>query len=317
MRIRSFLGPGQPSGTQHDPIPSKDVRTLVMGWFSFELYNATAGDIMACEVACEWLKSAGREYDVALAPPFKGGVDWRSVDPNRYSSLLFVCGPLQEREETREFLSRFAHCRKIGLNVTMLNPLDEWNPFDYLIERDSPATAHPDISFIHERTKLPVVGLVLADMPNDPHDRKLDKLARDAFHRLIDAREMSVVTIDTRLDTNSTGLRTAGEVESLIARMDVVLTSRVHGTVLAIKNGVPPVVIDTSLEGAKVRRQAESIAWPVWFNAKTVTDTELQKAFDYCLTEEARLKARQCAARARKEVFALRKQFVAELVKPV
>ena len=49
-------------------------------------------------------------------------------------------------------------------------------------------------------------------------------------------------------------LRTAEEVESLIARMDVVLTTRLHGLVLALKHGVPVVAIDPIAGGAKLRR---------------------------------------------------------------
>jgi hypothetical protein len=51
------------------------VKTLVAGWFSFELMGASAGDLLARDVACEWLRDAGREYDIALAPPFTGGVN--------------------------------------------------------------------------------------------------------------------------------------------------------------------------------------------------------------------------------------------------
>ena len=36
--------------------------------------------------------------------------------------------------------------------------------------------------------------------------------------------------------------------------MDAVVTTRLHGTVLAIKNGVPPVVIDPIAGGRKVLR---------------------------------------------------------------
>jgi exopolysaccharide biosynthesis predicted pyruvyltransferase EpsI len=73
---------------------------------------------------------------------------------------------------------------------------------------------------------------------------------------------MAVIAIDTRLDENRTGLRTAGEVESLIARMDVVLTTRLHGMVLALKNGVPAIAIDSVAGGAKVRRQPTRSAGP-------------------------------------------------------
>ena len=36
---------------------------------------------MACDVVCAWLHSAGVRYDVALAHPFTGGVDWTAVAP--------------------------------------------------------------------------------------------------------------------------------------------------------------------------------------------------------------------------------------------
>src|SRR4051812_2348322 len=70
-----------------------DVKALVSGWFSFEQTGASAGDLLARDVACEWLRDAGRAFDVALAPPFTGGVDWRAVDPAAYSEVVFVCGP--------------------------------------------------------------------------------------------------------------------------------------------------------------------------------------------------------------------------------
>ena len=48
--------------------------------------------------------------------------------------------------------------------------------------------------------------------------------------------------IDTRLDVpNNSGLRTPAEIESLIAAMDVMVTTRLHGTVLALRNGVPAI----------------------------------------------------------------------------
>src|ERR687898_247803 len=111
------------------------MKTLVVGWFSWEQCGATAGDLMARDVACRWLEQAGHSYDIALAPPFQGGVDWRAVDPRDYSQVVFVCGPFRENELTTEFLHRFAGRRLIGLDLSMLEPLDTWNPFDFLLER--------------------------------------------------------------------------------------------------------------------------------------------------------------------------------------
>ena len=44
-----------------------------------------------------------------------------------------------------------------------------------------------------------------------------------------------------------------------------------------------------------------------------MSDTDLEAALDYCLTNEARAKARQCAARAAEGLHALRQEFLAEL----
>ena len=52
------------------------MKVLVTGWFSFARGEATAGDLLARDVACRWLELAGRSYDVALSPAFDAGVDW-------------------------------------------------------------------------------------------------------------------------------------------------------------------------------------------------------------------------------------------------
>jgi hypothetical protein len=89
------------------------------------------------------------------------GVDWRFVDPQSYSHVVFVCGPFGNGWPITEFLPRFAGCRIIGLILSMLEPLDAWNPFEFLLERDSSAASRPDISFLSRRTQVPVVSVVL------------------------------------------------------------------------------------------------------------------------------------------------------------
>ena len=53
--------------------------------------------------------------------------------------------------------------------------------------------------------------------------------------------------------------------------------------------------------------------WPVRFAVESVTDEQLQDAFDYCLTDEARDKARDCANSARKILAGLRQRFLDEI----
>jgi len=121
------------------------------------------------------------------------------------------------------------------------------------------------------------------------------------------------VQIDTRLDTNRWGLRTPAEVESLISRMDVVITTRMHGMVHALKHGVPTVAIDSVAGGAKIDRQGKTLGWPLVFTVDSLTDDALREAFDHCLTPEARAEARACAARARAVVEGVRDRFILEV----
>jgi hypothetical protein len=285
------------------------VRILVAGWFSFEAMGATAGDVHARDVACRWLEGAGHDYDVATAAPFTGGVDWRAVDPALYSHVLFVCGPFGNGPPLTEFLARFDDCRLVGLNLSMLQPLEEWNPFFRLFERDSSEASRPDISFLSEEPLVPVVGVVLVH-PQDEYRDARHASVNQAIAKLLESREVSIVHIDTRLDENGTGLRTPAEVESLIARMDVVVTTRLHGTVFALKHGVPPVVVDPIAGGAKVFRQAQQLRWPVVLVADDFAGADLEAAFDRCLTPESRAEAKRCAANAVEALAGLREELL-------
>ena len=288
------------------------MKTLVAGWFSFEQMGATAGDLLARDLACEWLERAGCAYDVAHAPPFRGGVDWRLAAPEDYSHVLFVCGPFGNGAPVVEFLEHFAGRRLIGLDLSMLEALETWNPFDRLWERDSSACVRPDISFLSERAKAPVVGVVLIHPQPEYRGRDRQREANAAIHRLVAAREVAAVPIDTRLDENATGLRTPAEVEALIARVDVVLTTRLHGLVLALKNGVPALAIDPVAGGHKINLQAKAVGWPLVFDVEALTDEALERAFDFCLTPAARAQARHCGQRAIAVLQTVREEFLAE-----
>ena len=291
-------------------------RILVTGWFSFEGMGATAGDLLCRDLLCDWLGTAGCEFDIATAAPFAGGVAWDEVDPAEYTHVVFVCGPFGNGWPITGLLERFRHCGLIGLNLTMLDRLENWDPFDLLLERDSNQTVRPDMTFLTKPQRVPVVGVILAHRQKEYGARGRHDRANAAIDRLLASREAAVVRIDTRLDENGTGLQTPAEVESLIARMDVVVTTRLHGSVLALKSGVPAVTIDPIAGGAKVRRQMDAIGWPVCFLAESMSDGELQAAFDYCLTPEARERARQCRDRARDILSELQSRLM-EVLQPI
>jgi hypothetical protein len=289
------------------------MKALVAGWFSFEDMGATGGDIIVRDLACEWLRRAGRPYDIAVAAPFSGGVDWREVDPGAYSHVLFVCGPFGNGDPIPQFLHRFRNARMLGLNLTMLESLKTWNPFDHLIERDSPENSRPDLVFLSNVPKVPVVGLVLRDKGSEYGARHRYEQSIALIDELTASREMALVRIDTRLDQNTTGLRTPAEIESVIARTEVVVTTRLHGLVFALKNGVPAVVLDPIEGRGKLSRQAEVLGWPAILSIDEADAAALKNAFEFCLSEDARARARHCATGAVECLGPVREQFMRAL----
>jgi MoaA/NifB/PqqE/SkfB family radical SAM enzyme len=289
--------------------PPRSRRALVAGWFSVEHGGATAGDLSALGVVCGWLSEAGVAHDVALAPPFEGAVTWRLADPARYTHLVFVCGPFQQDAAEKELLARFPACRRIGVNVSMGEPLEGWNPFDLLLERDSSRTSRPDLALVSENRKVPVIGVCLVE----PDMRAMDREVNHRIQQLLESREAATVLIDTRMDANITGLRTPAEVESLIARMDVVVTTRLHGAVLALKNGVPALVVDPYPGHPRLLRQMEALDWPVVLPAPALDESALTSALDYCLSGEARARATACARRARERLVEVRERLLEDL----
>jgi hypothetical protein len=72
----------------------------------------------------------------------------------------------------------------IGLSLSMLDPLDEWNPFERLWERDSSVIARPDLAFLSKQPLVPIAGLVLIDSQpeyreNDSHQSQRTSLGPD------------------------------------------------------------------------------------------------------------------------------------------
>lgn len=290
-------------------------RSLVAGWFSFPEMGATAGDLIARDLVASWLRGTGREVELAVAPPFVDGIDWRAADPVDFGELVLVCGPCGNGPPLTDLLDRFAGSRLIGVDLSMLQPLEDWNPFHVLIERDSDRASNPDVTLGATLHPVPVVGLVLVHPQSEYGDRGRHRRMNAMLENLLAERDVAIVPIDTRLDHNSTGLRTAAQVASLMGRTDVVVTTRLHGAAMALRHGVPPLVVDPVAGGAKVIAQARTLGWPAAHVAEDVDETVLAESFDWCLSDEARRLAREVSVSAGRHVELLRGRLLGELAR--
>ena len=298
------------------PTLPKGARALVMGHFS------TFGDTEVLKVVEGWLSEAGLPFDIA---PYAGKVrlgnpDWvdpRALDAARYSHLLVVCGPFSQKmyEGMADIFAAFAHCTWIGVNLTMVAPLSTFQPFDVLLERDSDRLVRTDLSFTTPVTQEPVVGLCLATRQSEYGARRRHDEAGTLLRDLIRARGLSAVEMDTLWppETNRTLTETADQFTSLAGRLDMLLTTRLHGLVLGLKAGTPVLALDAIAGGDKVTKQAGVIGWSEVVGIDDATPEGLSDALDRCLADEARSSAKDCATRAAKVAGSLREDVLRSL----
>lgn len=282
------------------------------GWFSFAWYGATAGDLLAAEVVETWLDEAGIPHDRAVAPTLGEGVDALTVDPSGYTHLVFVCGPFGRGEPATTLLDRFAGARRIGVDLTMLQPTATWQPFDLLLERDSDRIARPDLALLAEVDPVPVVALVLVhEQKEHPGGRHAEVHA--VLREALTASPVAVIEVDTCFDPpNNGGLRTPEQVVAVLSRTDVVVTTRLHGLVLGLRAGVPVLCVDPVEGGAKVARQAAALEWPVLVPDE-VTVYSVLNALEVCLAPGATSLARAAASAAAERLAPVRTVFLAEV----
>lgn len=95
--------------------------------------------------------------------------------------------------------------------------------------------------------------------------------------------------LDTRLDPRDWRLpATAAQVGSVIARLDAVVSMRMHGLVLALRAGVSVLAVDPVAGGGKVSAQARAWDWPAVLAAEETDPARLNGLLRWCLSDAGR-----------------------------
>lgn len=277
------------------------MRALVIGHFS------TVGDIESLEYVQGVLNDRGLDYDILpynpkFVPFIDRAVGLAAVDPDRYTHLIAVCGPFWPEllDRWRIPLDRFAHCTRIGVNLTMVGPPESWNPFHLLLERDSDRTSRPDITFLRAAGRVPVAGLCTIARQREYGERQRHGEAVGLLKGLVEARQLAAIEIDTRWPRhrNSGGLGSPAQVMSVIERLDVLLTNRLHGMVYALRAGVPVLALDPVHGGDKIVAQAKAVGWPGAIAIEDASPAAVERMLDWCLSAAGRSAAQAAASRA-------------------
>ncbi|MEU4659451.1 polysaccharide pyruvyl transferase family protein [Streptomyces sp. NPDC023723] len=284
-------------------------KILVTGWFSFLHGEATAGDVLALRRVAAVLRAAGLGYDVVWSPGFRAdGTHFEDVDPAAYTHVVFVCGPAHG-PGIEELHRRFAHCVRIAVGVSVVDPRSPAvTGFHRVLVRDAPG-AEPTLDLAARAPAPasagpPVVGVVLTHGQREYADRRRHTEVAETLTDWLGGRDCARLELETRLDAHDWRLcGTAGQLEAVLSRLDLVVTDRLHGLVLALRAGVPALAVDPVAGGAKVTAQARACGWPALVDADEVGTAVLERWWRWCLAD-GRGAARRVAAAFRADTAA-------------
>ncbi|MFF1271930.1 polysaccharide pyruvyl transferase family protein [Streptomyces marokkonensis] len=280
----------------HERETSGPRRVLLTGWFSFHDGEATAGDVLALRRVEEVLRASGTPYDVVWSPGFlPDALHLDSVRPGDYSHLVFVCGPLHG-PQVEELHRRFAHCVRIAVGTSVIDPADAAaTGFHRVLARDAPGS-EPTEDLAARAPAVParpVVGVILTHGQEEYGEQRRHGQVAGRVTRWLAGKDCARLELETRLDTRDWHLSaTPAQVQSVLARLDLVVTDRLHGLVLALRVGTPVLAVDPVAGGAKVTAQARACGWPALLGAEQLDERRLERWWDWCLTS-GRVAARQ------------------------
>jgi hypothetical protein len=260
----------------------------VTGWFSFLHGEATAGDVLALRRVEEVLREAGLAYDVVWSPGFRAeGTHFEDLDPTAYSRLVFVCGPAHGWQ-VEELHRRFAHCVRIAVGVSVIDPgSPAVTGFHRVLARDAEGTG-PTLDLAARAPALParpVAGVVLTHGQHEYGGQRRHEEVAAALTRWLAGKDCARLELETRLDAHDWRLcGTPAQLEAVLTRLDLVVTDRLHGLVLALRAGTPALAVDPVEGGAKVTAQARACGWPALVAAERLTEEALEHWWEWCLT---------------------------------
>ncbi|RZQ60229.1 polysaccharide pyruvyl transferase family protein [Amycolatopsis suaedae] len=265
------------------------MRVLLTGWPSFVDGEATAGDLLSMRRVADALAALGVPADQVHSPNlYPGGPDLATVDPDAYSHLVFACGPAHG-EQVRALHRRFARCRRIAVGVSVVDPADPAvTGFHHVLPRDDATESTVDLSVGGPAEPVPVVGAVFAPGQREYGERRRHHTVHDTIRKWLCDNGCAVVELDSRVDPAQwRNPSTPEEFLAVLRRMDAVVTTRLHGLVLALRAGVPALAVDPVAGGGKVTAQAHALRWPALLPAGQVSAGELDGWLRWCRSPEA------------------------------
>lgn len=270
-------------------------RVALAWWGSVPGGGPTIGDLLALRAAHNEITRQGFESSVICDAAFSHLVaPFAPIgEPvaNNYDAFVWICGPLIAGSSGfRDLFDRFEGLPRIAAGVSVLPPnvADHFNSFEVCIARDGRDNAYGDLAlaapweegsafeggeaaFQRQGLALCIRGAQYEYGPENCVDRRVDELCT----RLVTTSGLGSSLIETRLDRPGAAVA-AMELQFCTARL--VVSSRLHGALLALRHGAPVVAIDQIKGGGKVSEVLTRLGWPWVFHADQADPAEIQAA---------------------------------------
>lgn len=270
---------------------------ILLCWYGSLKDHGTIGDLYAVQSVAARMKASGlnfRHLTESTAFEIAGErVALDELDGNGYGTLVFVCGPvIKDHPIVETIIRRFPSTRKIGVSISLFdrNHINHVQPFDVALARQGGSQRFEDVAIlapwrvtskrVRESDEQLVVGLVLRGeqgeygLQNSLHDRTSALIAH-VLGSLAANYQVKTVEIEHHLARSG---RMPVEIEALYRSCDLVLTSRFHGAVLAMRNEVPFIAIDQIRGGGKLTSLLSTSGWPFVYRVEHAKENEVARA---------------------------------------
>ncbi len=266
-------------------------RAIVLGHFS------TFGDLICLDLVENKLHDAGIIFDVFAfdtdARESIGNIkEWENVIPEDYKILIVCCGPYDKAMFDKKgiLLSKFAHCKRISFNTSMIEPIESWSPFQFLIERDSNNNRRVESSFLYDfNHEVSYVTTCFVENQEEYGKRQVHDHIIKVVETNLKHNSILRLKVDTKFPpkNNQSGFESVDQLIAVVSRSEFLITNRIHGLVFGLLSGVPVIVIDGIKGGGKVSKQCALIGWPC-LNGELLTDEKLNESIIWARTDEAK-----------------------------
>jgi hypothetical protein len=271
---------------------SKPLKILVSWYGAFDGHG-TIGDLLSVQSVTRYLSDKGYDIDCTSYKKFNNLsgriVNWKEVDARDYQIFIFVCGPImKDHPQLAMLFGKFKNCVNIGIGVSLFKKghFNYFNPFDHVFAREGTDEVFEDVAIVapgykkeasvNFQKKEIIIGISMRGEQGEYGIEKClfkitDQTINDAAAILAEKWNGKVLLIENHLEKSGTDPE---EIDAMYERCHLVITSRLHGCLMALRHAVPFIAIDQIKGGAKLYTILKDKKWPYVYKIDDVASVE-------------------------------------------